>query len=169
MTVDSSLFRSAMARLGAAVSVITTDGPAGRHGMTASALCSVSDDPPTLLLCVNNKATANRLIKANMALCVNILSAKQEDVSRAFGNRDLDVDTRFVDHGSWRRLNGGGWALGGAAAVLGCRVESIAEVGSHSVFFAHVEELSVGDDASGLIYFERDYHCLPMAAGAALA
>ncbi len=46
-------YRDAMARLGAAVSIVTTDGPAGRAGFTASAVCSVTDDPPTLLVCMN--------------------------------------------------------------------------------------------------------------------
>jgi Conserved protein/domain typically associated with flavoprotein oxygenases, DIM6/NTAB family len=46
--VDRDAFRNAMARLGSAVNIITTDGPAGRAGFTASAVCSVTDTPPTL-------------------------------------------------------------------------------------------------------------------------
>ena len=51
--VHRQAYREAMARFGAAVSVVTTDGPAGRYGFTASAVCSVTDDPPTLLVCMN--------------------------------------------------------------------------------------------------------------------
>ncbi|MET4385446.1 flavin reductase (DIM6/NTAB) family NADH-FMN oxidoreductase RutF [Bradyrhizobium sp. F1.4.3] len=51
-------YRDAMARLGAAVSIVTTDGPAGRAGFTASAACSVTDDPPTLLVCMNRASSA---------------------------------------------------------------------------------------------------------------
>ena len=58
MTVTRQDFRDAMARLGAAVNIITTGGPAGRGGFTASAVCSVTDDPPTLLVCMNRNATA---------------------------------------------------------------------------------------------------------------
>ena len=53
MTVTRQDFRDAMARLGAAVNIITTGGPAGRGGFTASAVCSVTDEPPTLLVCMN--------------------------------------------------------------------------------------------------------------------
>jgi len=53
MTVSREQFRDAMARLGAAVNIVTTDGTAGRAGFTASAVCSVTDDPPTLLVCLN--------------------------------------------------------------------------------------------------------------------
>ena len=48
MAVEKQAYREAMARLGAAVNVITTDGPGGRAGFTASAVCSVTDTPPTL-------------------------------------------------------------------------------------------------------------------------
>ena len=54
-------YREAMSRLGAAVSVITTDGPAGPSGFTASAVCSVTDAPPTLLVCLNRSASASPL------------------------------------------------------------------------------------------------------------
>src|SRR5690606_16913277 len=53
MTVSRQEFRDAMARLGAAVNIVTTDGPAGLSGMTVSAVCSVTDDPPMLLVCLN--------------------------------------------------------------------------------------------------------------------
>ncbi|WP_198511682.1 flavin reductase, partial [Bacillus subtilis] len=51
--VEKTEFRNAMSRLGAAVNIITTEGPAGRAGFTASAVCSVTDSPPTLLVCLN--------------------------------------------------------------------------------------------------------------------
>ena len=54
---DKQSFRDAMAHVGAAVNIITTDGPAGRAGFTASAVCSVTDAPPTLLVCLNRSAS----------------------------------------------------------------------------------------------------------------
>ncbi len=54
---DKASFRDAMAHVGAAVNIITTDGPAGRAGFTASAVCSVTDTPPTLLVCLNRSAS----------------------------------------------------------------------------------------------------------------
>ena len=71
-----------MARLGAAVHVVTTAGPAGRHGFTASAVTSVTDDPPTLLVCQNRASDANPAFKANGVLCVNTLAAAQEHLRR---------------------------------------------------------------------------------------
>lgn len=62
--IDSNQFRAAMSRLGAAVNIITTDGVAGRHGMTASAVCSVSGEPATLLGCINRASRLAQAVRA---------------------------------------------------------------------------------------------------------
>ena len=64
MPVSRQEFRDAMARLGAAVNIITTDGAAGRGGITATAVCSVTDDPPTLLVCLNRTSPRSVLFLA---------------------------------------------------------------------------------------------------------
>lgn len=76
--VDQQTFRDAMSCMGAAVNIITTDGPAGRAGFTASAVCSVTDTPPTLLVCLNRGASVWPVFNENRTLCVNTLSAGQE-------------------------------------------------------------------------------------------
>ncbi len=78
---DKQSFRDAMAQVGAAVNVITTDGPAGRAGFTASAVCSVTDTPPTLLVCLNRSASVWPTFRQHQALCVNTLAAGQESLS----------------------------------------------------------------------------------------
>ena len=80
-------FREAMSRYGAAVHVITTDGPAGKGGFTATAVCSVSDDPPTLLVCVNRKSQSGPILTANGVFCVNTLGADDEALSNMFAGR----------------------------------------------------------------------------------
>ena len=69
--VDQQTFRDAMSCMGAAVNIITTDGPAGRAGFTASAVCSVTDTPPTLLVCLNRGASVWPVFNENRTLCVN--------------------------------------------------------------------------------------------------
>ena len=75
VAVDPKLFREAMSRYGSAVHVVTTDGPGGKTGFTATAICSVSDDPPTLLVCLNRKSQGSPLLAANRVFCVNTLAA----------------------------------------------------------------------------------------------
>jgi flavin reductase len=156
--VDHDTFRSAMSRLGAAVNLITSDGPAGRHGLTASAVCSVTDDPPTVLVCINRRSASNSILKANGVLCVNVLAARHAALSRRFADRKSGESARFSDESSWSRLSTGSPALNDASMTLDCRIASVSEVGTHSVFFCEVEAVRTADKVEGLIYFNRAYH-----------
>ena len=93
-TPDKQTFRDAMACVGAAVNIITTDGPAGMAGFTASAVCSVTDSPPTLLVCLNRGASVWPTFSENRTLCVNTLSAGQEPLSNLFGGK-TPMEDRF--------------------------------------------------------------------------
>lgn len=154
-------FRAAMSRLGAAVNIITTDGKAGRHGMTASAVCRVSDDPGTLLVCVNRSSRMNAILVANGLLCINVLAAEQEVLSGRFASRGLTSEERF-SAGDWDILDNGVPALAGALCNFGCHIISVSQVGTHSVLFCHVDELRLGKSSEGLVHFGRSYHRLPM-------
>src|SRR5439155_16232567 len=77
-------FRAAMASLSAAVSVITTDGPRGRSGITVSAVCSVTDTPPTLLVCVNRSSYLHDILDENRRICVNVLGPGHEELALHF-------------------------------------------------------------------------------------
>ncbi len=156
--VNRQTYRDAMTRLGAAVHVITTAGPAGRHGFTASAVTSVSDDPPTLLVCQNRASDANPAFKLNGVLCVNTLAAAQEHLSPVFaGMTDCDMNGRFAA-GAWATLVTGAPVLQDALVSFDCRITQVLEVGTHSVLFCEVEAIEAGKDHEGLIYFGRRYH-----------
>ena len=156
--INRQVYREAMARVGAAVHVVTTAGPAGRHGFTASAVTSVTDDPPTLLVCHNRASEANPAFKANAVLCVNTLVASQERLSPVFaGMTDCDMTGRFAA-AEWSTLATGAPVLKGALVSFDCRIAQVLEVGTHSVLFCEIEAIAVGDGHEGLIYLGRRYH-----------
>jgi flavin reductase len=93
--IASQDYRDAMACLGAAVNIVTTDGRASRAGFTASAVCSVTDNPPTLLVCMNRGSSAYASVRENGVVCVNVLSARHERLSRLFGG-GISFDERFA-------------------------------------------------------------------------
>lgn len=158
MTVSRIDFRDAMARLGAAVSVVTSAGPAGRGGFTASAVCSVTDDPPTLLVCLNRASSGNALFKANGVLCVNTLSADQHAISDVFaGLGGLKGEHRF-DFGTWSTLATGAPVLDAAAVSFDCRIADVVEKGTHSVIFAEIQAIRQGAPGGALIWYGRGYH-----------
>jgi flavin reductase len=161
--IGSSDFRDAMSRLAAAVSIITTEGVAGRHGLTASAVCSVTDTPPTLLVCVNRQAGAHAHLTENGVLCVNVLAGRHQALSAAFSAKGMEVADRFAQ-ASWRVLTTGAPVLADSAVSFDCRIARKEEIGTHTVFFCEVVAVAVGPDAEGLIYFDRSYHQLTGAA-----
>ncbi len=137
MPVNQAEFREAKARLGAAVNVITTDGPAGRAGFTASAVCSVTDTPPTLLVCANRANDSYAAMRENAVLCVNTLTGAQQAMSPLFaGMTECPMEARF-DGGDWGLLATGAPVLLDAAVSFDCRISQIAVVGTHDVFFCH--------------------------------
>ena len=160
MPVDKQGYREAMARFGAAVNVITTDGPGGRAGFTASAVCSVTDTPPTLLFCANRTNDSYPAFTANMVLCVNTLTPEQEAHSPLFaGLTEHTMEERF-SAGTWHALATGAPVLAGAAVAFDCRIDRIVEVGTHDVFFCVVEAVELGAVNANLIYYARRYHPL---------
>jgi len=150
-----------MARLGAAVNIIATDGPAGRHGMTASAVCSVSDSPASLLLCVNRSARMHAVLMENSLLSISVLAGTQTHLSRIFADREIDMATRFAAT-DWTMLDSGVPAVTGALAAFGCTIHSTTEMGSHSIILCEVQHLLIGAAEPALVYFDRAYHQLPM-------
>ena len=151
-------YRDAMARLGAAVNVITTAGQTGRRGFTAAAVCRVRDAPPTLLVCVNRNHDSHAALLANRVMCINTLNAGQSDISDMFaGFTQQEGEARFA-LGDWQNLSTGAPALVGAVVSFDCRIVQTTEVGTHSVFFGEVEAIRHGVTHNALIYFGRAYH-----------
>ncbi|CAI2404842.1 NADH-dependent FMN reductase RutF [Serratia proteamaculans] len=160
--VEKQDFRDAMARLGSAVNIITTDGPAGRAGFTASAVCSVTDTPPTLLVCLNRSASVYSVFKQNQTLCVNTLAAEHESLSNLFGGK-TPMDLRF-SAARWSTLATGSPILHGAVVSFDCLISQIVSVGTHDILFCQAVALTRNDDSHGLAYFDRRYHALPKQA-----
>src|SRR6201989_1002734 len=100
-TVEPAVFREAMSRLGAAVHVVTTAGPGGKAGTTATAVCSVSDAPPTLLVCLNRRSQTNPLVVENGVFCVNTLGHDGADMADIFAGRTGVVGGDRFASGEW--------------------------------------------------------------------
>jgi flavin reductase len=155
---DKTTYREAMSRLGAAVNIITTAGPDGDAGFTASAVCSVTDDPPTLLVCMNRASKSNYAFQASKILCVNVLAHEHQELSAPFASvGELPMAERFA-RATWLRLATGSPVLETAAASFDCTIDQIQEVGTHSVFFCGVKAIHLGPATAGLIYHGRAYH-----------
>lgn len=157
--VSASVFRDAMARLGAAVHVVTTDGPHGWAGFSASAVCSVTDHPPTLLVCLRRGSSAYAAVTGNGVLCINTLEAGHGALGRLFGGQTPMATRRAA--AVWSQLATGAPVLPDARVAFDCRIARRVDVGTHDVLFCAVQAVAHGDSAhGGLYYTERQYRQL---------
>ncbi|MDE1991227.1 MAG: flavin reductase [Rhizobiaceae bacterium] len=153
-------FREGMAKLAAAVNIVTTDGPGGLAGFTASAVCSVTDTPPTLIVCLNRSSSVASAFDQNRALCVNTLASDREALSRLFGGSTLQEE-RFAA-AEWTSGKTGAPRLTDAIVSFDCEIESAVDSGTHRVLFCRVVDIAHGhDESEALVYFKRRYHRIP--------
>ena len=154
--IEATDFREGMSLLPTAVNVITTKGSSGCHGFTASAVCSVTDTPPTLLVCMNQTSRSHAHFLENKTLSVNVLGTQHESISNAFASK-LCSEERF-EHGAWTTLATGAPILEDALVSFDCEIEDIQQVGTHSIFMCRVVAIKQGESDESLVYFNRSYH-----------
>lgn len=153
--VEKLSFRNAMSKIGAAVNIITTMGPGGKAGFSATAVCSVTDEPATLLVCLNHSASVYDAVIKNGVLCVNTLSAHQEELAMHFGGK-LPIEERFAK-GNWRIAENGVPVLEDAMVSCECEISQWQDVGTHRVLFCKVTKINTSENRVGLVYFDRKF------------
>jgi flavin reductase (DIM6/NTAB) family NADH-FMN oxidoreductase RutF len=132
-----------MRRMAGGVTLITTLWNGERGGLTATAVCSVSAEPPQLLACVNKTASAHDLIVQSGIFCVNLLATQHIKLAGRFSGQDsIDGDARFND-GVWRQMTTGAPVLPDALASFDCRAVRHIEASSHTIFIGAIVDVAV--------------------------
>ena len=145
-------FKSGMRHLAGGVTLITTLHEGVRGGLTATAVCSVSVDPPQLLVCVNKEASAHDAIGASGIFCVNVLKHAHTALALRFSGQDgIDGDARFADR-RWDRMITGAPVLPDALVNFDCRIGALLDAGSHTVYVGKVVAVTLSD-GTPLIYW----------------
>ena len=135
MSVDASTFRRTLGQFASGVTVVTTRDASGRPlGLTVSAFCAVSLEPPLVLVCIDHRSDANRGLRESGEFAVSVLGERQEDVSRRFASPG--ATSSRVSPSSRARY--GLPLVPGAIAHLECRVRSFHEEGDHAVWVGEV-------------------------------
>lgn len=156
----STAFRQAMRRLATTVTIITaTDHQGGPVGMTATAVTSVTNDPPALLICVNRSASIHPSLGPAARFCVNLLRQGQEQLSHTFGGA-LPPEQRFR-LGRWDTDTAGTHFLVDAQANLFCTVDAAMDYGTHSIFVGRIARVLLNGDVAPLIYGDGRFLDLP--------
>lgn len=152
-------FKLGMRRLAAGVSLITTVNKGVRHGLVATAVSSVTADPPTLLVCINKTASAHGHVSEAGILCVNVLADAHEEVAGRFSS-PADREKRF-DYDTWQTLRTGAPALMGAMVSFDCEVRQTVPYQSHTIFLAEIVSVELWTESHRpLVYLDGKYRML---------
>jgi flavin reductase (DIM6/NTAB) family NADH-FMN oxidoreductase RutF len=151
----TTAFRDAMRRMASTVTIITATDFGRHHGMTVTAITSVSLDPPSLLICLNNRTRLHDIMGQARRFCVNVLHTEQAELSVAFSGA-LPAEERF-DKGAWQKTEDGLGFLTDAQANLFCQKMAAIPFGTHTIFIGQVVEVRLGDAAEPLIYQNASY------------
>jgi flavin reductase len=158
--LDAARFREAMSRVAAAVHIITTGGPAGLGGITATSVASITAEPPMMLFCINKTSPSVARVIENGVFCINALTPSHEALADVFAGRTgHHLEERFAS-GEWIKLVTGAPVLRSAAAVFDCRLAEVKEVMTHLVMIGTVEAVDYGRQGCGLTYAHRKYGIL---------
>jgi flavin reductase len=155
--VTSEGYRLAMRQVASPVAVIAAQRGGERNGLTATAVCSASADPPILVVCIHRSASAHDLIAESGAFSVNFLSEQQTGIARLFSTPKLDPQARFAE-GVWTEAQSGAPLLEGALSAFDCETLMTQGFDSHTVFFGRVCALESPGGAALLYrdgYFRR--------------
>ena len=160
LAISPQDYRDAMSHFAGAVNVVTTDGEAGRRGVTVSAAVSISDDPPTVVVCLNRNRAENLWFQANGCFAINTLTQNHLGLARAFAGEDhLSMSDRFA-LSKWTRLETGAPILPDARMAFDCVVTDIQSVHTHYMVFGRVVASSDGNRDPALLYIDRGYQSI---------
>lgn len=154
--ISAELFREGMRRLPACVNVITTLNGDEPTGCTATAVCSLSDDPPSLVLCLNEESETGQSVLRAEKFCVNICARDDLEVSRRFAVSGMSAEKFKV--GSWQETPSGLLRLSSAVAAFDCELSETTKYGTHYVIIGKVHHIFLEDDETkALLYASGDY------------
>lgn len=143
-------YKTAMRHVVSPVAIVTWRHAGARAGMTVTAICSATTDPPTLVVCLRNDRPAAAQIRGAGTLCVNFLSDEQADIARRF-SASAGAGEGAFDPALWAPGSLGDPALAGAVSSFDCRIARSFDQGAHCLILAPVAALRMGP-GSGLLY-----------------
>jgi flavin reductase len=164
--VTAELFRLGMRRLPAAVTLVTCRLDNAYYGLTATAVTSLSAEPPALLTCVNREASAHRAILEARAFMVNVLPHDKVALARLFASRKPEDRASRFSTERWLELATGAPALADAIVAFDCTLDQAIIYASHSILIGQAQEVRISDSHKHLMYLEGEFADLAPGAAA---
>lgn len=148
-------FRAAMRRQASTVAILTAAPDGERYGMVATAVMSMSMDPPSMAVAVNRQASIHPALLACGLFRINLLQEDQAEMCQGFAR--MAGDARF-GWGDWLQSDRDDPPrLASAQASILCRTETVTEFGSHSLFIGSVRDVTTIQRVAPLLYLDGGY------------
>jgi flavin reductase len=161
--VSADIFKQSMRLLAGGVCIAASIKDGERLGLTVTAVCSLTLDPPTLIVCINRDAGAYDTMRATRRISVNFLASDHVELAELFSSSSFKGAGRF-DPTKWTDMASGVPALLGALAALDCEIIEEVSVGQHTVFFCEVKSARLDPEREPLVHFNREFcELLPIA------
>jgi flavin reductase (DIM6/NTAB) family NADH-FMN oxidoreductase RutF len=154
--MDADKYRSVMRHQAGAVTIIAVGDEGNRTGLTATAVCSLTDSPPMVIACVNRNASAHTPIQLAKRFSINMLARDQNELARRFSSKKLEGEARF-DADTWDTLTTGAPVLKNAIASLDCEVAQELTFDTHTIFIGRVMDCRFREDIEPLLYFRGEF------------
>lgn len=155
--VGADGFKQAMRNVAGTVCVVTGSHDGIRAGLTATSLTALSAEPPSIIVCVNQLASAWPTIRAAGHFAVNVLATRHRPIADRFAGRGgAKGEERFAE-GDWSRLVTGAPTLNGALIVLDCSTEDAIERHSHAILIGRIKAIRQAGDDNALLYWRGAY------------
>lgn len=155
--VAPALFKEGMRRLAAGVTIVTTLHEGERSGLTATAVTSLSAEPPQVLVCVNREAGAHDLIHKGSRMCVNVLCHRHQSLATRFAGQNGVFGPERFNVGRWTTLKSGAPVLADALASFDCLVTERVQGATHTIFIGRVIDVRTRPKAKPLVYASGTY------------
>lgn len=153
-------FRQAMRQLASGVSLITTGKGADRRGLTATAVCSLSISPPSLIVCVNRQGEGADAIREAQQFCVNMIAPEHEVLAQRFAGCDGARGVERFEVGDWMELETGAPVLTDAIAAFDCGILDVVVRETHLIIIGGVKAVRFAESRDALVYRGGRYHAL---------
>ncbi len=162
MRASGAAFRQGMRGLPGAVSVVAANGADGAPlGLTATAVTSLSADPPSLLVCVNRSSSIASTLVVGAHFSVNLLSADQQEVAQAFGGQRVAKGVARFAFGGWFRSERDVPLLGGANVSFECVVAQVSDWSTHHIVIGEVIDVRFAHPMNApLLYHDGHYRTM---------
>lgn len=150
-------FKDAMRELAGAVTIITAGSGADAAGLTATAVCSLSMEPPRLLVCINRAGATFAALLASGEFCVNVLNAGQADLAAEFAGRTGKAGVGKFVSADWELYDAAPPRHLGALTAVHCKVHAMTILGTHAIVIGDVIETHMGNGGAALIYRDQRF------------